>query len=1119
MAKVKIKTTQSVTPMIYAYTTPGITYHDGWTKIGYTERDVDTRIKEQTQTVNVIAHKEWQDLAVFTDGKTRFTDKEFHAYLSKNDIERKEPQPDDEGCPEWFKIGGDESYVLFGKFRRNLGVLDTIGVTPYALRHEQKEFVDKTKEYFMANSNPECLWNAKPRFGKTLSAYDLCVKLQAAKILIVTNRPAIANSWYDDYVKFFGTDSGYYFVSNVDSLKNRKYVLSREKYITMLQMPDHKGCIEFVSLQDLKGSIYFGGEYDKLKEVADLDWDVLIIDEAHEGVDTYKTDVAFDHIKRKYTLHLSGTPFKALANEKFDGKAIFNWTYADEQQAKRDWDSTNESENPYENLPQLNLFTYQMSDIVRDKAAQGADFDDDGEKEAFCWDLNEFFETNSQGNFVHDDAVDKFLDALTTQEKFPFSTPELRDELNHTLWVLKYVSSAKALAKKLKKHDVFKHYEIVLAAGDGKLDNEGNSDSEQDIDSSIKSSFDKVKAAINSHPKTITISVGQLTTGVTVPEWTAVMMLSNMKSPALYMQAAFRAQNPCLFNINGEQLRKQNAYVFDFDPARTLEIVEKFANNLDIETANGKGDSDTRKQNVRQLLNFFPVYGEDDCGEMIALDAEKVLSIPRTLHAKEVVRCGFMSNFLFQNIGNIFNAPKAVIDIIQKFEPVKESVGVKEDTKEQLGLDDDGEVRIPDEQIIGTANDIFGAKLYGDIETSLISSVEEIQSERETASRRDEKLEKLLETFHTDITDSLVETAKTHYGGDMSRSTQQGLVRKINSDADAFVRKQYGDYKIQNNRLESERNKQLERARATGDDAAVAAINSEFDSRQAAIEATFIETLQDKVKDVIEGAGKTIVNAVETDKKEKERNTMLDNVKAHLRGFSRTIPSFIMAYGDDNTTLENFDTIIPDEVFREVTSISLDEFRRLRDGFDYTDDNGDKRHYNGFFDSVVMNDSIKEFLNKKRKLANYFEDDMQEDIFDYIPPQKTNQIFTPKKVVREMVENLEKENPGCYDDPDHTFIDLYMKSGLYITEIVKRLFRSERMKELFPSAESRLKHIFANQVYGLAPTEIIYRIAISFILGFSDEIKIEKHNLRQFDSLPYAKDGTLEQKLDEVFKN
>lgn len=260
MRKINIQTAEKVAPMIYAYTTPGVVYHDGWTKIGYTERDVDTRIKEQTQTADIKAHKEWQDLAIFSDGKTRFTDKEFHSYLAKNDIKRKDPQPDSEGCPEWFYIAGDESYVLFGKFRRDLGVLQTLGVVPYVLRSEQKKAVKQTKDYFLDDSHKaEVLWNAKPRFGKTLSTYDLCKSLpDVHKILIVTNRPAIANSWYDDYVKFLGTESGYYFVSNVDALKTKKYVLSREKYLEAISLPNHKGCIEFVSLQDLKGSIYFG---------------------------------------------------------------------------------------------------------------------------------------------------------------------------------------------------------------------------------------------------------------------------------------------------------------------------------------------------------------------------------------------------------------------------------------------------------------------------------------------------------------------------------------------------------------------------------------------------------------------------------------------------------------------------------------------------------------------------------------------------------------------------------------------------------------------------------------------------------------------------------------------
>ena len=1116
MAKINIKTTEKVVPMIYAYTTPGIVYHDGWTKIGYTERDVDLRIKEQTQTAHIIPHKEWQDLAIFSDGKTRFTDKEFHTYLVKNDIKRMDPEPDADGCPEWFYISGDESYALFGKFKRDMGVLQTLGVVPYVLRKEQKDAVEQTKNYFLDNSHKaECLWNAKPRFGKTLSTYDLCKELpNIEKVLIVTNRPAIANSWYDDYVKFMGTESGFYFVSNVDGLKGKKYVLSREKYLDLVSEDESKGCIEFISLQDLKGSLYFGGTFDKLNEVANLEWDLLVIDEAHEGVDTYKTDVAFDQIKRRYTLHLSGTPFKALANDKFPYKAIYNWTYADEQKAKHDWNEYNEEENPYANLPQLNLFTYKMSDIIRDKVAQGADFDDDGEKEAFCWDLNEFFETNSSGEFVHDDSVNKFLDALTIQEKFPFSTDELRKELKHTLWLLNYVSSAKALAKKLQNHEVFKDYKIVLAAGDGKIDNEGNS-LDDNYDKNIKNSYDKVIDAIKNNDKTITISVGQLTTGITIPEWTAVMMLSNVKSPSLYMQAAFRAQNPCLFKNGEESYRKQNAYVFDFDPARTLTIVEEFANDLMANTVNGRGDSETRKEHVKELLNFFPVYGEDPNGEMIQLDAEKVLSIPRAIHAKEVVRHGFMSNFLFQNIGNIFNAPKEVIDIITKFEPVKEPVGIKVDTKEELNIDSNGNVVIPEEQIIGTASDIFGEKLYGDIKNELIDKINLIQNEN---TKKDKELDNLLDNFHLTVTDRLIETAKENYGNDLSKSSQQNLVRKINNFTDMVVKKHYSNYQINNNKIENERIKEIEKAKQNGDDKKIEEINIQFDEKKKELKNDFKSSIQNEVNNVIDNAGKTIVETVETNKKEKTRDLLIDNVKDHLRGFSRTIPSFLMAYGDENSTLENFDQIIPDNVFKEVTSISLDEFKKLRDGFNYVDENGNNQTYNGFFDSIVFNDSIKEFLKKKQELSNYFDDDSQEDIFDYIPPQKTNQIFTPKNVVKEMVDNLEIENPHCFDNPNHTFIDLYMKSGLYIAEIVKRLYRSENMKKLYPNEADRLNHIFAKQVYGLAPTEIIYRIASSFILGFSDNIKIEKNNLRQFDSLPYAQDGTLEEKLDEIFK-
>ena len=1102
MNTINIKTSKQIEPKCYAYTTPEIKRHEGWTKIGYTEQDdVTKRIQQQTQTADIKFNLEWAERAVYEDGTgDSFKDKDFHAYLSKKDIER---IPDS----EWFHILPQVSHDEFLYFKKNRGILKTLGVIPYKLRKEQNQAVEQTKDYFNLHSGdePEFLWNAKPRFGKTLSTYELCKTLDAKKILIVTNRPAIATSWYDDYVKFLGTESGYYFISQADTLKDRKYVLSREQYVSVRDKL--KGFIEFVSLQDMKGSIYFGGQYDKLKEVAELDWDILVIDEAHEGVDTYKTDVAFDHIKRKYTLHLSGTPFKALANDKFREEEIYNWTYADEQKAKREWDYSQDGENPYENLPRLNLYTYQMSEIIRDKLKKGADFNDDGEAEEYAFDLNEFFITNANGSFKYDADVDKFLQALTTLPKFPFSTPELRQELRHTFWLLNRVDSAKALARKLKEHPVFADYEIVLVAGDGKLDN----------DTENKKAFDKVVKAIKENEKTITISVGQLTTGVTVPEWTAVLMLSNVKSPALYMQAAFRAQNPCLFKAGNKLYRKENAYVFDFDPARTLDIFEQFANDLSADTTSGKGDIDTRKSHVRELINFFPVYGEDDDGEMIMLNAEKVLSIPRKIHAVEVVRRGFMSNFLFQNISNIFSAPQEVVDIIRQFEPVKEPVPVTSKTKEELSINNNGEVELSQTTLDIGIDNVFGEKIYTVVD-ELQSTIEEIQK-KPTDIKKDTTFETLKEQFKETVAEPLISAAKEYYGKDMSTSTQKVVERKINTASDTVIAKHYGDFKIWQNTIELERRKEIEQAKVEHKPEKIAQINKAYDKKQEENKKKFVESMQEKAEELVKTAGQTIVEAVETDKKVKEKTAIETSVRDHLRGFSRTIPSFLMAYGDDDTTLENFDKIIPDEVFKDVTSISLDEFRFLRDGGDYTDEEtGETKHFDGhLFDPVVFNDSIKEFLRLKKKLANYFDENSTEDIFDYIPPQKTNQIYTPKKVVIEMVDCLEKECPECFNDSSKTFIDLYMKSGLYITEIVKRLFRSETLKHEFPNKKDRLKHIFANQVYGLAPTEIIYRIATAYILGFSDEIEINKHHLRQFDTLPSVQRGTLETDLDEVF--
>lgn len=1117
-----VKSAKKVVPSIYSYTTPQIHAHDGWTKIGYTERDVAMRIKEQAHTINAETHLEWKGNAIYEGGGS-FTDHEFHAYLQKLGVERT-PQT------EWFHVDGPTGRGYFFDFRDNRGVVefDSDGApeaAEYTLRAEQERAVELALDYRDLHERGEFLWNAKPRFGKTLTTYDFCRRAGARRVLIVTNRPAIANSWYDDYAKFLGPSSGYRFVSETESLRDKPLVLTRAEYVDAITHGPKDGAknlIAFVSLQDLKGAIDFGGKFDKLAWVKGTRWDVLVIDEAHEGVDTSKTDVAFDHVDRGFTLHLSGTPFKALANEKFSEDAIFNWTYADEQRRKRDWTDGGEGDNPYADLPRLNLFTYQMSEIALDQAVAGADVD--GTETGFAFDLNEFFATNERGHFLHDKEVDRFLDALTTQTKFPFSTPELRAELRHTFWMLNRVNSAKALAKKLRAHPVFGEYEIVVAAGDGRLEMGADADAatETGDDDKDTGALARVRRAIAGHDRTITLSVGQLTTGVTVPEWTAVLMLSNMKSPALYMQAAFRAQNPCLFDDAGTFRRKENAYVFDFDPARTLGIFEQFANDLSSDTSAGRGDLDTRKRHIRELLNFFPVLGEDEDGEMVELDAERVLSIPRKIRSQEVVRHGFMSDFLFQNISCVFRAPSQVLDIIESFKPCKEPegtpTGIDGGTAGELALDGDGEVDVPEELVIGTAQGVFGDKLYGGIADDLDDVIEGIQLSRpEEAGDEDAALDAFAKRFAATVATPLIERANEGYTDELKAGQKKALERKIASGAEAEAKRALGDFKIQRNKIELERKRAVEAAQTDEEeDAALASYQQAMDAALGSLK----ETLAAKKDNIVHGTGEEIVRTVETARREAKKADIETSVRDHLRGFSRTIPSFLMAYGDDGITLANFDEVIPPDVFLDVTSITVEQFRFLRDGGDFeNEETGATEHFDGhIFDPVVFDDSVTEFLRLRRELADYFDEGHERDIFDYVPPQKTNQIYTPKDVVRQMVDLFEEENPGCFDDPAHTFADLYMKSGLFITEIVKRLFRSERMRELFPDDGKRLAHIMGEQVFGMAPTEIIYQIATHYILGPDGEYgRGVNTNFVRADAAELAKDGRLAEFVEETF--
>ena len=1095
MDRTQIKSTKTLQPQIYAWYTPDIPKYKNWVKIGYTTRTAEQRISEQASQI-IIAKKElWHYDARFMNGQGYFKDRDFHNYLT-----RIKQVPKEKGS-EWFDYTPDMSKAERDfqdfVFQRYDFPQEKRG-QDYQLRREQTEAVTQTKDYF-ESAGSEFLWNAKPRFGKTLATYDLARQLKATNILVVTNRPAIANSWFDDYETFIGWQTDYLFVSESDSLKD-KPCLTRENYIRTIGSGKDYGQIAFVSLQDLKGSIYFGdGPYDKLKWVADLNWDLLVIDEAHEGVDTFKTDKAFNRLQRKWTLHLSGTPFRALASDKFTEEQVYTWSYEDEQKAKQSW--SEDSYNPYEDLPTLNLFTYQLSSMMTDKVNRGTQVNE--EEISYYFDLNEFFAVNDSGKFLYEADVIKFLDALTSNEKYPFSTPALRDELKHTFWLLNRVASAKALAKLLKNHPVFKDYEVVIAAGNGRGDSEA-----EDVQAN-EASLNRVLRAIEENDKTITLSVGQLTTGITVKPWTAVLMLSNIKSPSLYMQAAFRAQNAYQFeDEDGNLKRKENAYVFDFAPERTLILFDEFANSLKSSTSNGGGTSQDRKDNIQSLLNFLPVIGEDNEGRMMELDAEKVLTIPHQLKATEVVRHGFMSNFLFANISSIFQAPSSVLETINKLDTAKEEKKRTVDVDASgVTTDESGKVQVSNEIVVNKTSALFTDEKMVEVTDQLQSSIAKM--EMNTAETF---INKVAETAAKTVIPKL-ETVKQQFEN-VRKADLDRMQKTIHNKVQEKTREYYLAFDKKQAEIKRNYEEKVKEA-VTEQEKAEILVSEELD-----LSAAF----QELQTDLMSGLSETIAEAQEAAVKEQEvrqaerkKASIEGDVRDHLRGFSRTIPSFIMAYGDENLTLSNFDTYTPDHVFEEVTGITEEEFRFLRDGGDYTDpETGEIKYYQGqLFDETVFNQSIQEFLTLKTKLANYFDESQTEDIFDYIPLQKTNQKFTPRKYVKLMVDSLEAENPNLFESLEATFFDPYVKSGLYLTEVAKKLYQSQSHQIAFPAGEERIKHILENQVFGAAPTEIIYQIAKTFVFG--QFTNIDTGNLKQLDLTPAAKSGTMQQVIEKVF--
>lgn len=1060
MTSPDINTYREITPLIYSWSTPDIPKYTGWEKIGYTEQDsATTRIKQQASQLSVTKIENWVRRAFFTSaaGGT-FKDTDFHAYLRQMGVERElKPQR-----TEWhhFDTAPKSSIDYFNAFAgQDFADFQKFGEDDYELRPEQRAAVDQALVVFNEGGT-EVLWNAKPRFGKTLTTYDLMRKIGARKVLIVTNRPAIANSWFDDFARFIGHQTSYKFVSESPSLASRA-VMTREQWRTYVngESGDEPRIVEFVSLQDLKGSQYFGGIHNKLKHIADFKWDLLVIDEAHEGVDTTKTDVAFDHITRARTLHLSGTPFKALASGRFSEGQIFNWTYEDEQSARANWDDRT-VENPYEALPQLNMLTYQVSRMITDQLAVGVASDEDGSNIDFTFDLNEFFSTKDSGFFEHEADVKKFLDCLATNEKYPFSTPELRDEIRHSFWLLNRVASAKALQRLLKNHDVFKDYDVILAAGDGR---------EDDADLAVVGkSLDNVRTAIDAAEsnggKTITLSVGQLTTGVTVPEWTAVIMLSNLSSPALYMQAAFRAQNPCTFERAGKAFQKKNAYIFDFAPERTLTIFDKFANNL---SSTPSSVQSVRQDSIRKLLNFFPVIGEDSEGRMVELDAAQVLTFPQTFKAREVVRRGFLSNLLFANVAGIFRYSEYVKAILEKLPEAKQGrtkIGGSIDLPKPVPtLNLDGTVQVDIETVINPKVAELGKPVWR-IED--IAPIEREGSTKDTA-RQVAKLvtEKARETR---------EKLAIEYG--LSAKQVERDERQTEARVMADVERVLTERSIAERRFD-------DALKDAATEAAAAAIEQERALHKETFSADVLALVNARTDEITT----VVVTREETKKEQKRANQTMDDARSHLRGFARTIPMFLMAYGDRNLRLANFDDYTPDHVFEEITGITEADFRVLRDGQEVTEEDGTVIQIPGMFDEAVFDKAVQEFLDKKEALANYFDDSQTEDIFAYIPHQKTSLVFTPRSVVETMVDTLESENPGIFLDKTKTFADLFSTAGLFLMELVRRL--DTGLAGTIPDQNDRLRHILTKQIFEMSHNELLHKITVEAVSGGVPERK------------------------------
>ncbi len=628
-------------PRIYAYSIDDKA-HAGLLKVGQSTRDVKQRVAEQLKTANIKNYTIVLDDAAERDDGTTFTDHEVRAALARKGCENAEL--------EWMRCTLKDVKTVLTELRTGLRFTGTHDQT-FTMRAEQRAAVDKTHAYFHSiwkedmHAVPRFLWNAKMRFGKTFTAYQLARKLGAKRVLVVTFKPAVEDAWLTDLESHVDFDGWQY--------------QSRNSGSDPTKVSASKPLVYFGSFQDLLGRDDVGNIKPKNTWLHKVKWDLVVFDEYHFGAwrDTakelfegeeeavakkelkYAADLAevnedlselseketdFLPITTKAYLYLSGTPFKALATGEFIEEQIFNWTYTDEQRAKEEFAKRNPGKwNPYGALPQMRLLTYQMPDELV-AIARAGEFDE--------FDLNAFFEASGTGmlaQFKHKSDVQKWLDIIRggyaskaveylktgTRPPFPYSDVRLLPYLQHSFWFLPNVAACHAMANLLaEKQNVFWHdYDAVVAAGAAAGI---GLDALPPVRQAIGSGFDT---------KTITLSCGKLTTGITVPQWSSILMLRNLKSPETYFQAAFRVQSPwAIKNPNGddpneEEILKPVCFVFDFAPTRALRQLSEYGIGLSPGEPNPENA-------VRDLVSFLPVLAYDGAN-MTQIDAGGILDI------------------------------------------------------------------------------------------------------------------------------------------------------------------------------------------------------------------------------------------------------------------------------------------------------------------------------------------------------------------------------------------------------------------------------------------------------------------------------------------------------------